>query len=211
MRFVRVLCVWLIFSGVAALAQDVPSIKFGESIQGLLSTAEREVNYQFSGEQGQFVTITMTQVDDMDPYLRLEDTSGNVLAEDDDSGGSLNARIGPFKLPTNGVYIIVATSLGGEDLGQFVVSLETTVVRRIEYGQRITADLTPDDPQPEYTFSVEAGSVISIDLESDDFDSYLTLMSASPRTELISNDDGGAVCPERSGRLQHRCQQPERQ
>src|SRR5262249_25886133 len=41
---------------------------------------------------GSVYTIDMVS-NEFDAYLRLEDSSGKELAEDDDSGGNLNARI----------------------------------------------------------------------------------------------------------------------
>src|SRR5207247_8836701 len=46
--------------------------------------------------------------DDFDAYLRLEDSAGKQLAEDDDSGGNLNAKI-VFKAPKDDTYQIIAT------------------------------------------------------------------------------------------------------
>jgi len=49
---------------------------------------------------------------DFDSYLRIEDTTGKQLAEDDDSGGNLNARI-RFQPPQDSVYQIIATTFAG--------------------------------------------------------------------------------------------------
>lgn len=48
----------------------------------------------------------------LDPYLRLENSEKKQLAEDDDSGGNLDARI-IFKCPAKGDYRIIATSFDG--------------------------------------------------------------------------------------------------
>src|SRR5438876_2242489 len=45
---------------------------------------------------------------DFDAYLRLEDSAGKLLAEDDDSGGMLDARLF-FIPPATGEYTLVAT------------------------------------------------------------------------------------------------------
>ena len=47
-----------------------------------------------------------------DAYLRLEDSAGKQLAEDDDSGGNLNARI-RFVAPKDDAFLIFATSFSG--------------------------------------------------------------------------------------------------
>src|SRR5205814_1343809 len=46
---------------------------------------------------------------DFDAYLRLEDSAGKQLAEDDDSGGNLDSKI-VFKAPKDDTYKIIATT-----------------------------------------------------------------------------------------------------
>jgi hypothetical protein len=46
-----------------------------------------------------------------DSFLRLEDSAFRQLAQDDDSGGGLDARI-IFRCPRTDNYRIIATSLG---------------------------------------------------------------------------------------------------
>ena len=48
--------------------------------------------HPFQMKAGKFYTIDMVSTE-LDSYLRLMDAKGNQLAEDDDGGGSLNARI----------------------------------------------------------------------------------------------------------------------
>jgi hypothetical protein len=45
----------------------------------------------------------------LDPYLYVDDATGKQLAEDDDSGGGLNARI-VLRAEQDGTYRIRATS-----------------------------------------------------------------------------------------------------
>ncbi|MBI3823532.1 MAG: PPC domain-containing protein [Planctomycetes bacterium] len=56
--------------------------------------------------------------DDFDAFLFLEDPLGNVLAQDDDSGGGFNARI-IHKAAATGNYRIIATSLKAKETGKF--------------------------------------------------------------------------------------------
>jgi hypothetical protein len=57
-----------------------------------------------------------------DSYLRLEDSSRTVLAEDDDSGGGLNARI-VFRAPKTDTYRIIATSYDG-GTGKYALNIK---------------------------------------------------------------------------------------
>jgi hypothetical protein len=65
------------------------------------------------------VTYTIDlQSKDFDAYLYLEDGVGNVLAEDDDSGGNLNARI-VFTPTVTGEYLLVATTFNKGATGSY--------------------------------------------------------------------------------------------
>lgn len=68
----------------------------------------------FKMEEGHTYTIDLVshKADFFDNYLRLEDSAGNNLAQDDDSGGDLNARI-VFRPMRTDNYRIIATSFAG--------------------------------------------------------------------------------------------------
>jgi hypothetical protein len=59
---------------------------------------------------------------DMDPFLRLEDANGKELAEDDDGGDNLNARI-IFACPADGEYRVIAQNLWPGP-GSFTLTLQ---------------------------------------------------------------------------------------
>lgn len=56
----------------------------------------------------------------VDPLLRIEDKTGKVLAEDNDSGGQRNARI-VFTAPSTGVYRVVAANAGPSPVAAFML------------------------------------------------------------------------------------------
>lgn len=60
----------------------------------------------------------------MDPYLRLENSAGVMLAQDDDSAGNLNARIifAPTKEDT---YKIIATTCNSGRSGKYYVTIQS--------------------------------------------------------------------------------------
>jgi hypothetical protein len=60
---------------------------------------------------------------ELDAYLRLENSSGNRLAEDDDSGGDLNARI-IFNCARDDEYRVIATTFRMRDFGGFVLQVQ---------------------------------------------------------------------------------------
>jgi hypothetical protein len=65
---------------------------------------------QFKAGKAYVIDLASKQ---FDAFLRLEDSAGAKLAQDDDSGGGRNARI-KYKAPRDDVYRIYATSLGME-------------------------------------------------------------------------------------------------
>jgi hypothetical protein len=81
--------------------------------------------YSFKMMAGKTYVIDMiTKEDDQmkfDPYLRLQDPSGQVIAEDDDSGDSYNARI-TFTCTKAGTYKILATTYKPNMTGRFLLT-----------------------------------------------------------------------------------------
>lgn len=77
--------------------------------------------YSFNLQAGQLYTIDHMSRS-FDAYLRLEDPRGFTIAEDDDSGGSLNSRI-TFQASMNGVHRVIATSLGGRGTGPYTLMI----------------------------------------------------------------------------------------
>lgn len=69
---------------------------------------------------GRVYTIDLRS-NQFDAFLRLEDNVFRQLAQDDDSGGGLDARI-IFRAPRTENYRIIATSLGG-GTGNFTLSI----------------------------------------------------------------------------------------
>jgi hypothetical protein len=62
---------------------------------------------------------------DFDAFLFLEDPLGNILAQDDDSGGGLDSRI-VFKAPRSGTFRIITTSLAEKEKGKFTLDVAET-------------------------------------------------------------------------------------
>lgn len=107
----------------------------GQIISGTLSTTDCRPSlrssqhyadrYIFNGTAGQAVTI-LNYSESYDSYVYLVGPDGRVLAEDDDSGPGSSSQIGAatfFQLPTNGTYIIEATSYNSGVTGGYLVYL----------------------------------------------------------------------------------------
>jgi serralysin len=66
---------------------------------------------------GAVYTIQMDS-SEFDPFLRLEDSTGQQVAFNDDSGDGLNARI-DYTPPETGLYRVICTSFIKGATGQF--------------------------------------------------------------------------------------------
>lgn len=176
-------------------------ISYGDTIEGSLDESPAGEAITFAGSEGDVVTITLTS-EDFDPFLVLLDEDGEEIAVDDDGAGDLNAQIRGFELPTDGIYTIIVTSFANRSsgtpiTGDYTLSLQLgdEVVTEpdtteIAYGDTVEADLTEDLAERRYTFAGTEGDAIEITLSSDDFDTYLILLSDAG-DELFSSDDSG--------------------
>jgi predicted Zn finger-like uncharacterized protein len=123
-----------------------------------------------------------------DAYLRLESAPGNQLAEDDDSGGNLDARI-RFTPNQAGTFRVIATSLGG-GIGEFTLAIRDTSVPEPGGGVRnlvVSAkkkEAQADDElaagaEPKlYSFSASTVATYTIEVKAAGFAPYVKLTSA---------------------------------
>jgi len=72
---------------------------------------------------GRYYIIDMVKSSKIDPYLYLEGPNAKVVAQDDDSGGNLNARI-VYQPTTDGEYRVIATTLSPAT-GEFTLTVRT--------------------------------------------------------------------------------------
>lgn len=109
-------------------------ITAGQESTGALSDSNPNDLYRFEGTAGSVVTITMKKIDDssnLDPYLKLYDADGNLLAENDDATdvveglGFLDSQIAQFTLPSDGSYVIEVSALFIPDNGDYSLLVET--------------------------------------------------------------------------------------
>ncbi len=86
----------------------------GLALRGRLDGQTSALVYQVKLAAGKTYVIDMVSPDQkaLDPYLVLTDAAGKKLAEDDDSGGGLNARI-IFRPAQDSTFRIRATSFNG--------------------------------------------------------------------------------------------------
>jgi hypothetical protein len=183
-----------VFSGevTAVETAEAGPIKYGQIIHAELQASQDR--WTFFGEAGDMVTIAMNSTD-FDAYLELLGPDETEVARDDDSGGNLNALIGAFSLPETGTYTIVARSFSSTAEGAYTLELElfdpgeVAEPGEIAYGDSQRVVLSDPDGD-RWTFSGEAGDMVTIAMNSDDFDAYLELLGPD-KTEVARDDDSG--------------------
>jgi hypothetical protein len=109
------------------LIDTVHNVEKELTLKGELDKATPGVIYRVRLQAGVTYVIDMVSPDPkaLDPYLVLQDADRKTLAEDDDSGGNLNARI-TFRAQADGIYRIRATSFGAAR-GPFTLTVRPKV------------------------------------------------------------------------------------
>ncbi len=104
------------------LAKDISdSLQAVNQWKGTLSPNQREQSYEVPLQAGKVYVIEM-ESKQLNSYLRLYDAGGTLLDENNDGGGFPNSRM-VFKSREKGTYRILATSLGQEGRGSYIVNV----------------------------------------------------------------------------------------
>ena len=202
-----------------ATSENYIDIAYGESQSGNIDANIPAVTYRFSGSAGDAVTITMSRAGgDLNSYLYLLDEQGQLLYEDNDSGGDNGDAQINFTLPDDGIYLIVATRLGqaqGTTSGSYLLALSSDATPPppvateqtepvlppdyepfpvITYGQTGQGELSSAKFMDIYVFLGQQGDPITIDLVSMNSDEAngldpLVVLLDDGRIPLIENDD----------------------
>lgn len=176
---------------LAVTEQQVNRIEYSQAISGQLSTDEPSRDYVFTGQAGDVIVATQSS-GDFDSYLHLLDGSGSELTSNDDSGGSLDSRIGPFTLPSTGSYTLRVTSISGDTAGGFTLTLTKTEVSSLSYNEPVEVTFAPNQTAKYFTFDGTAGDLVTISVDSNGtIDTGLTL-SDQYNSQIATDADGGS-------------------
>ncbi len=162
----------LIFAPFQTPTPPAPTpLQYGQSVTGELSTLLPEALYTFTGNSGDVIVITMERTTGIiDPLILLTDSAQkNVLAVDNDSGGSPNARL-QFVLPETTDYIIRASAVQTADLdGGFRLTINAlnatqspkqSVLSLLQPTQEIRLDI--QTPQHFHPFYLQKGETVTL-------------------------------------------------
>jgi len=182
------------------------ALRYGDSIYNEVTNANPLVYYSFRGNAGDVISVQMRRATgDLDSSLQVLNSRGEVLAENDDSPGSVDAVISGLILRADDIYVIVASRYGqaaGTSRGAFVLTLaaesESGLGSRLDF----PITITPNTPQTGtisgqyyqrfYSFSGRSGQSVTLRMSraTDDLDTFIALITPDGR-ELASDDDSG--------------------
>ena len=137
------------------------------------------------------------QSSDFDTYLRIEDPSGNLLGEDDDSAGGTNSQLVVIA-PVDGTYRLVASSFTSDDYGEYLLAVrrsmsdDTSVVFTGELPEGGGKSLSAS-AWPMHEVSAATGETLNVRLASSAFDAYVELRDARGNVLAEDDDSGGGT------------------
>jgi hypothetical protein len=144
-------------------------LTLGASHTGTLASGDEQL-FSFTGERGQLWDIALAAApgSELDPALQVfagDVAGGEVLMQDDDGGGALNARL-RFLVPESGNFTVRAYSVGTSE-GDFALSVGRSAaalaaaVKAIDLGQAIAGTLEPGVDEHVYRLSERARRAIA--------------------------------------------------
>ena len=184
-------------------------LRRNETAYGQLTGAEPSVQngrpvqaWALEGRAGETVVISQSS-DDFDSYLYVAGPGMAEALTNDDGGSGLDSEL-TVTFPANGTYIVGAGALSSGSSGSYALTLSEPVDlasldtddRAVRLDELAYGMLSDFDPVVEgrrvqaWAFRAEAGQRVTIDLMSEDFDSYLQVAGPGLGSPL-TDDDGG--------------------
>lgn len=201
--------------------EQTPAIAYGEAISSALTVASDTLadgsyyqDYVLTGNAGDVATITLFS-EDFNAHLLLLDAMENVIAANDNDGGSCNSHL-ITALPTTGWYFVIANANSPNELGNFELSLQegehppagsepcrgfSDPRGILQPGDTVFGAIGLEDPMladdstryQVWVLAAAMGQTVSVDLVSSEFDATLFLVRGLNEV-VTANDDGGGGC-----------------
>ena len=152
------------------------TISLGGTVAGAIEVTGDHDWYRITLTAGQQIEILLTAAggDPMeDPYLRIRNSSGEILAYNDDGGAGRNARLG-FEAPSTGTYYIDAAAWTPDEpvpdyseIGTYELSVKTFVAPTEWTNDQIAAQLTTGYWEgATHHFNATQGGTITVNLSA---------------------------------------------
>jgi hypothetical protein len=191
---------------VGVVSEAGAYLDYGDSVVGIVNRQNPSVTYIFEAERGDIVNIDMQRISgNLDSYLKVTNTDGRVVTENDDKEGGLDAGIENLLILDPGQYTIVASRFGedaGTTEGSFVLTLDTAPISGqaltpnaallLRYGEELSGTLDDEAPIRYYTFGAKRGDIVTISMTrtGSNLDPLVALLSPT-LTVLQEDDDSG--------------------
>ncbi len=182
------------------------ALRYGDSVYNTVTDAAPQVYYSFRAARGDVISVRMQRASgDLDPSLEIVNSDAEVIADNDDSPGTLDAAINGFVIREDGVYVIIASRFGqaaGRSKGSFALTLnagaESGLGRSVEFslpilpGIPVQGAITDKNSVQFYSFQGKRDDVVTIRMNRSGgaLDAYVALLDPSQR-EITNDDDGG--------------------
>lgn len=154
--FIMLLCVDL-----GILAQSGGMLGYGSKVYGSISATTALATYSFSGQEGDFVSLTADSwTGTLDVHLELVAPNGVILdhsAQITPYADPLGADLSVF-LPQTGIYVL---RLSGDNatVGDFLLSLlgrSAVIALPLRYGEAVDVDIPQAAPAQYFAFEAQA-------------------------------------------------------
>ncbi|MBN1202668.1 MAG: hypothetical protein JXJ20_12520 [Anaerolineae bacterium] len=191
--------------GAGLVGADPPSqrdtlLRYGDVIEGQISETRPEEIWRFEGYAGDLILID-AQADDpgsLDTTLTLLDSQENTLFIDDDGGEGYNSRIGPFELPGDDAYSIVASGYSGH--GAYMLTLvNLRTVPAIKLDKPLAGIVDSTHPSDYFLLAAPADgdTLLRLDVHSDQptGDPILALYNAAGYVSGTEEQGKAAIDP----------------
>ncbi|MCA9889413.1 MAG: PPC domain-containing protein [Anaerolineae bacterium] len=160
----------------------------GQTVSGNTNVA---VAYPMPMQIGDAFTI-IARSEAFDTYLQIQDSAGNLLAEDDDGAGGLDSQI-TFVAPQSATYTVTLSAAFGDPSGPYSIEVESVNLRLLTYGDNFL--IQPDGGQAYYLgFEASAGDVVNIFAASAQ-DTRLRVTTITGQEVAVDDDDGPGTDP----------------
>ncbi len=141
------------------------TIAVGDTVDESLETAGDTDWFRIDLSAGDWIQINLTGVDHTggdglgalsDPYLRLRDSNGNVVAFDDDGGAGLNSQLS-VSVDMSGTYYVEVDAYASRYAGNYRLSVEAVTAPSPVQAVQGTNSL--DDSDTLYVYFAQTGDV----------------------------------------------------
>lgn len=178
---------------------DETGVVYGGRISGQINNQTPRAVYYFDGLRGEVVAIKLAATGgDLDPVLMVMDTSGNIIANQDDSRGSRDITIDALSIPQSSRYYVIVgrfgyslgSTSGGFDLDVERIGVSSASGSALRYGDSVINNISNMTPQVYYSFRANRGDIINIKMmhDSGNLDPYLQIVNSNAFV-IADNDD----------------------